>query len=240
MTKNEIMEDLYRISSDQYKKNVVRMGIPEEKCIGVSTGEIRKLAKRIGVCQSLSNGLWETGYHEAKILAVLIADINRMDFEHMDRLMKGVSSWDLCDHICKNLIIKMPNYEELIFKWCSDSRLYYKRASFSLMAAGLIHNKNLTMEEIDGYLGLIKNHGDDYRPHVKKAVSWALREIGKRDFNCQEKAIILAHEFCDSPSKNLIWIGKRALKELETLVAVEERDRLLRSNSKMGKKAGQS
>lgn len=235
MTKNEIIEYLNKISSDKFKSNVVKMGIPEENSIGVSTGDIRKLAKKLGVSQTLSNELWETGYHEAKLLSVLIANINMINFTYIDRIMNDVVSWDLCDHICKNLIVKIPNYQQLIFKWCDDSRVYYKRASYCLIATTVIHNKNLVTEEIDKYLDLIKSHADDGRPHVKKAISWALREIGKKDFHCQDKAIILAYEFCESSSKNVVWIGKDALKELETLVSVQERGRLITSNSKMGK-----
>lgn len=235
MTKNEIIEYLNKISSDKFKSNVVKMGIPEENSIGVSTGDIRKLAKKLGVSQTLSNELWETGYHEAKLLSVLIANINMINFTYIDRIMNDVVSWDLCDHICKNLIVKIPNYQQLIFKWCDDSRVYYKRASYCLIATTVIHNKNLVTEEIDKYLDLIKSHADDGRPHVKKAISWALREIGKKDFHCQDRAIILAYEFCESSSKNVVWIGKDALKELETLVSVQERGRLITSNSKMGK-----
>lgn len=221
MTKDEVIEYLNKISSDKFKKNVVKMGIPEENSIGVSTGDIRKLAKKIGVSQVLSNELWETGYHEARLLSVLIADINMINFTYIDKIMKDVVSWDLCDHICKNLIVNIPNYEQLIFEWCDDSRLYYKRASYCLIATTVIHNKNLATEEINRYLDLIKSYADDGRPHVKKAVSWALREIGKKDFQCQDKAIILAYEFCEGSSKNKIWIGKDALKELETLVLLK-------------------
>lgn len=235
MTKNEIIECLNKKSSDKFKNNVIKMGIPKENSIGVSTGDIRKLAKKLGVSQTLSNELWETGYHEAKLLSVLIADINMINFTYIDKIMQGVASWDLCDHICKNLIVNIPNYEQLIFEWCNDSRIYYKRASYCLIATTVIHNKNLDTEEIDKYLHLIKTYADDDRPHVRKAVSWALREIGKKDFQCQDKAIILAHEFCESSSKNIVWIGKNALKELETLVSVEQRGRLITSNSKMGK-----
>ncbi|WP_053956706.1 DNA alkylation repair protein [Inediibacterium massiliense] len=235
MTKNEIITYLNKISSNKFKNNVVKMGIPKENSIGVSTADIRKLAKKLGISQTLSNELWETGYHEAKLLSVLIADIDMINFTYIDRIMKDVVSWDLCDHICKNLIINIPNYEQLIFQWCDDSRLYYKRASYCLIATTVIHNKNLATEEIDRYLDLIKSYAEDGRSHVKKAISWALREIGKRDSLCHDKAIILAYEFCESSSKNVVWIGKNALKELETLVSVKERGRFIISNSKMGK-----
>lgn len=235
MTKDEIIAYLKSISSNKFKNNVVKMGIPEENSIGVSTGDIRKLAKKLKVSQSLSNELWETGYHEAKLLAVLIADIDMIDFAYINKLMEGVLSWDLCDHICKNLIVKMPNYKQLIFKWCDDYRMYHKRAAYCLIATTAIHNKKITTEEIDIYLDMIKSYSDDGRIHVKKAISWALREIGKKNYNCQEKAIILTYELCQSSSKNIVWVGKNALKELETLVSVEERGRLLTANSKTGR-----
>lgn len=232
---SEIIAYLNNISSDKFKNNVVRMGIPGDKSIGVSTGDIRKLAKKLGVSQSLSKELWETGYHEAKLLSVLIIDRDMIDFAYIDRIMEDVLSWDLCDHICKNLIVKIPGYEQIIFKWRDDNRIYYKRAAYCLMATTVIHNKKITIEEIDKYLDLIKSYSDDDRLHVKKAISWALREIGKKDFNCQEKAIILAYEFCESSSQNIAWIGKNTLKVLETLVSIEERSRLITSNSKMGR-----
>lgn len=237
MNKDEIIEYLNSISSDKFKNNVVKLGIPEKNSIGVSTGDIRKLAKKLGVNQKLANELWQTQYHEARLLSVLITDIELIDSEYINKLMEDVLSWDLCDHICKNLIIKFPDYEHFIVQWCDESRIYYKRAAYCLIATSAIHSKSLGIEKIDEYLDLIKTHCEDTRVHVKKAISWALREIGKRDFNCQEKAIILAYELRESDNKNIKWIAKDALKELETLVSVEERGRLLTANSKIGSKA---
>jgi len=110
----EIIEYLKQISSEKYKNNVIKLGIPEECSIGVSTGEIRKLAKKIGVSHDLAKDLWHTEYHEARLLAILIMDTKSVDFRFLDGLMKDIISWDLCDHICKNLIIKLPDYDDLI------------------------------------------------------------------------------------------------------------------------------
>ena len=100
-----------------------------------------------------------------------------------------------------------------------------------------VSDRAVTDDMLDYYLGLIAKYSDDEREHVKKAVSWALREIGKRDFNYNEKALLLAHEFAESDSKALKWIGKDAIKELETLVKAEGRGRLISSKSQMGKEA---
>nr|WP_300865239.1 DNA alkylation repair protein [uncultured Acetatifactor sp.] len=106
----------------------------------------------------------------------------------------------------------------LIEGWVTSSQTYRKRAAFTLIASSVIHEKKLTDDMLDYYLGLIARYSDDEREHVKKAASWALREIGKRDFNYNEKALLLAHEFAESDSKALNWIGKDTIKEFETLV----------------------
>ena len=179
--------------------------------------------------------LWRTGYHEAKLLAVLIFDKKSLSLNEAELLINDVYSWDLCDHLCKNLIIKLDGYKVLIEKWSKSTATYSKRAAFTLMASSVIHEKSISEDTIDGYLNLISEYSNDQRDHVKKAVSWALREIGKRDFNYQEKAILLAYELKEHGSKAQIWIAKDALKELEKLVKVEGRGRLISSDSKMGK-----
>lgn len=235
MTCDEVISELKSLSSEKYKANVVKMGIPEASSIGVSTGDIRKLAKSIEKSNEFAYKLWRTGYHEAKILAVLVFDKKYISLHDVDKLMNDVCSWDLCDHLCKNLIIKLKGYEELIGIWCDSKETYNKRAAFTLMASAVIHEKSIYDDIVDNYLKLIFEHSNDEREHVKKAVSWALREIGKRDYNYQEKAILLAYELKENGSKSQLWIAKDALKELEKLVKVEERGRLISSDSKMGK-----
>lgn len=235
MTCNEIIVELKGLSSEKYKASVVRLGIPEEESIGVSTGDIRKLAKTLPKSNELAFALWQTGYHEAKLLAVLLFDKKKLSLEQAGSLMRDVHSWDLCDHLCKNLLLKIPGCENLIFDWQMCGSTYYKRAAFTLIASIAIHKKELLEERIEEYLQLIRDNAGDEREHVKKAVSWALREIGKRDFNCQEKAVLLAQELKQSDDKVRVWIGKDALKEIENLVQVEGRGRLISADSKMGR-----
>lgn len=234
MKVQEIIEMLKELSSDKYKENVVKLGIPEEDSIGVSTGEVRNVAKKLQKSNELAYELWKTGYHEAKLLAVLLFENKQITIEDIKELMQDVYSWDLCDHICKNLIIKVPSYESLIYQWCDVDEVYYKRAAFTLIASTVTKNKKITMETIEKFLDIVKHNSNDSRLHIKKAVSWALREVGKKDFACQEKAILLAHELLDSDNKTQIWIAKDALKELEKLVQVEGRSRLISRDSKMG------
>lgn len=234
MTTNEIIESLKNMASSKYKENVVRMGIPAENCIGVSTVDIRKMVSKIGRSNEQAWELWHTGYHEAKILAVLLIEKKNTSLDDIRLMMKDVHSWDLCNHICKNLIIKLPEYKELIWEWKDNPGIYYRRAAFTLIASMSVHEKDMNENEITEYFQLIRDYADDNSDQVKKAISWALRELGKINSNYVERAIEVAYELKESPSKNCQWIGKDALKELETLVKAKGRSRLIASSSQMG------
>lgn len=235
MNYQTIIERLKALSSEKYKANVIKMGIPENDSLGVSTSDIRKLAKSIPNSNQTAYQLWNSNYHEAKLLAVLIFEKKKITLSEIKILINDVNSWDLCDHFCKNLIIKVPDYENLIYEWIVSNQTYIKRAAFTLIASDVIHNKKISDKTINNYLILIKNHSHDDQIHIKKAVTWALKEIGKKNFNYHEKALILAYELSENGDKTQQWIAKNALKELENLVKVEGRTRLISRNSKMSK-----
>lgn len=237
MTCQEIIMELQSRASEKYKANVVRMGIPEQYSIGVSTAIIRSLAKKIRKSNELAYELWGTEYHEAKLLAVLLFDKKNLSIGDIEYLMADVISWDLCDHLCKNLIIKLIDYDNLIVEWIVSSQIYKKRGAFVLMASSVVHNKDISDDALNDYLRLIYENSQDRREHIKKAISWALREIGKKDFNYNEKALLLAHDLKENGDKTQVWIAKDAIKELENLVKVDERKRLISANTKMGRKA---
>lgn len=233
---SEIIAYLQSIGSESHKKSLGRLGVQTDNAIGVPTPTIRKLANKVGRNQKLALDLWQAGLHETKLLAILVADPIEMSTAVVEQWLLGVISWDLCDHLCNNLIIYMPSCMERISIWAKDEREFFRRAAFSAIAMIMIHHKNIPDEQIDDYLLLIRDHACDSRNYVKKSISWALREIGKRHFSAQEKAIILAAELAQSISSGERWIGKDALKELEKLVEVPERCRLVPSHTKMGKK----
>lgn len=235
MNSHEMIEALKVQASEKHKASVIRMGIPEESCIGVSTADVRKFAKKTEKSNELAVELWNTGYHEARLLAVLLFEHRGLTHADIDKLMSEVVSWDLCDHLCKNLIIKRKDYGDFISEWILSSHIYKKRAAFTLMASAAIHDKGITDDTLDAYLKLIKEHSDSGHAHIKKAVSWALREIGKKDFTYNEKALILAHELLETGGKTQVWIAKDAIKELETVVKADGRARLISVNSGMGK-----
>ena len=223
MTCADIINKLKACSSQKYKENVVRMGIPEENSIGVSTADIRKMAKEIGRSNELAFELWKTGYHEARLLAVLLFEKKQVSHDDIEYLMGDVISWDLCDHLCKNLIIKMKDYDCFIKEWIRSSETYKLRAAFTLIASSAIHDDKLDEEAIDEYLMLIRECSNHPHEHVKKAVSWALREIGKIDYCNNEKALILAKELKENGNKTQLWIAKDALKEIENHEMMNEK-----------------
>lgn len=234
MNSNEIIEELKGQASEKHRAQVVRMGIPEENSIGVSTANIRGLAKQIGKSNELAFELWATGYHEARLLAVLLFEYKKMTESDIEKLMSDVISWDLCDHLCKNLIVKRKDYENFIFNWIVSPHTYKKRASFTLMASAVIHDKKISNDALDNYLKLIADHSENNQKHIRQAASWALKEIGKKDFDYNEKAILLAHNLEENGNKAQVWIAKEALKELESVVKVEGRTRLISTKTKMG------
>ncbi|GAA3025809.1 DNA alkylation repair protein [Tetragenococcus solitarius] len=235
MNDKEIIFELQSNASEKHKANVIRMGIPEEFTIGVSTATIRKLAKKVKKSNELAWKLWETKYHEAKLLAVLLFDISKISSEDIEYLMSNVISWDLCDHMCKNLIIKTDYCDKFITRWVKSFEIYKKRAAFTLIATSAMHVRNLTDDIIDDYLCLISEYSQVEHEHVRKAVVWALREVGKRDFSCNEKALLVAYKLKKSKNKEQVWIAKNAIKVIGNVVKVDERSRLLSVNTKKKK-----
>lgn len=234
MNSNEIINELKKMSDEKYKKNIIKLGIPEDRCIGVPMADLRKLSKNIKKDNDLARELWISGYHEAMLLSVLIMDKKSVTLEYIEEIMNDVISWDLCDHLCKNIIIKIKGYEDLIYKWSSSEKLYYKRAAFTLIASYVIHNKKADDEALNKMLQIIEENSDDDREHVKKAVLWALKEIGKKDMEWKDKSAKVSNKLILSGIKSKVWIGNNALKELNTLVKVEGRTRLISNKSKMG------
>lgn len=231
----DVLKKLNSLSDAQRKKNLVKLGIPEENSIGVSTGDIRQLAKKYPKDDLFARELWDTKIHEAKLLAVLLLVPKESNNDKINYFMNDIFSWDLCDHFCKNYLIKTKNYTQYIEEWVSEDRLYYKRAAFTLIASQTVKDKQIAEQDLEKFLSYIEEFSSDNRVHVYKAIAWALREIGKVNLDLQEKAIVTAYNLCESSDMTKQKIGKDALKELESLVQVEGRTRLISSKSKMAK-----
>ena len=232
----DVLQCLQANASQSHKNSVARMGVPPENAYGVSVAVIRKLAGQIWTNHALALSLWDTGNHEARLLAVLLADPEKIGNEQILLWLDDIVSWDLCDHVCKVLISKRAGACKLVGKLALGKKEFVRRAAFSTIANICMNRDDLDEEVIDDFLDIISQYADDDRNHVKKSVCWALREMGKRDWQCHERAVLLAAELKESPDKAERWTGRNALKELENLVSAPERKRLLTRKSKMGAK----
>ncbi len=207
---------------------MARFGINPENTYGIGIPDLRKLAREIGVDHALSLQLWESSVHEARILASMIDDPGLVTQTQMDSWVKDFDSWDVCDQCCANLFDRTEFAYQKAAAWSSHHREFIKRAGFALMASLARHDKGAHDEAFAAFFPIIKSQSTDDRNFVKKAINWALRQMGKRSPGLNIKAIETAREIREMDSKSARWIASDAIREL-TGRAVQERLRRLGS-----------
>lgn len=214
MNVKEIIILLKKHSNPKNKEGMVRFGINPKYALGVRVPFLRDLAKRIGRDHKLAQDLWKTKIHEARILASMIEEIEKVTAKQMEEWVKGFNSWDLCDQCCMNLFDKIPIAWEKAIAWTERKEEFIRRAGFALMACFAWHDKKAKDGDFIKFFPVIKKYSTDERNFVKKAVNWALRQIGKRNSNLRKKAIRLAKEIQKINSKSAKWIANDAIREL--------------------------
>ncbi|MGK9475700.1 DNA alkylation repair protein [Melioribacter sp. OK-6-Me] len=213
-TKEKVMHLLLSKRNEKNKTGMARYGINVEKAFGVSLNELRDIARRIGKNHELAKELWESGYHEARHLAVLIEELDKVTKKQMEKWVHDFDSWDLCDGTCIHLFRKTPFANDKINRWMKNDEEFVRRASFTLIATLALHDKKADDVTFINYLSDIKRYSYDERNFVKKAVNWALRQIGKRNINLNRLAVQIAQELKNSNTKSARWIGSDAYREL--------------------------
>ena len=217
------MEKLRAAASPSWAANsMARFGIETASAYGVSMPAIRKLAREIGKDHALALQLWDSGVHEARILAALVDDPAQVTEEQMERWVGQFDSWDVCDQCCGGLFDKTPLAYAKAAEWSHRQEEFVKRAGFALMAYLAVHDKKAPDEPFVGFLSDIKRESADGRNFVKKAANWALREIGKRSPTLNGVAIGAAEEIAQIDSRPARWIASDALRELKS-EAVQKR-----------------
>lgn len=218
-------------ASATHKARVVKLGIPEAQSLGVPMPEIRRIARNLvrstGRSNDLAHDLWATGIHEARLLAALVFDPATLPVEDAADLIDDVVSWDLCDHLCNNLYLHLPDRELLIARWWDAEPLYTRRAAFALIASIATHEQTLDHDSITSYLTWIEGAAEDPRPHVQKAVEWSLREVGQRSIELRDRALTVAEQLRESPNTSKSRVGRLASKFLSSLVEAKGRRRLV-------------
>ena len=220
--KDIVIEKLKNVSEQAYKEKLVSFGVPPDNVLGVRKPAIRKIAKEIKRDHQLAMELWHSGIHEARILVTMIADHRQLTVTKMEQLLDDVNSWDLCDSLCFNLFYQHEKAWELPYNWMKSDKEFTKRAGFALIAKLALGDKNISDDHYTDYLSKILVYAEDERLYVKKAVSWAVRQIGKRNFNLNARAQKAAEQLIASDNKGAHWAGKDALRELKSN-AIQER-----------------
>ena len=198
-------------------ENVVgmaRFGISSKDTLGIAIPILRDLAKEIGKNHPLALELWKSGIHEARILAGFIDDPDKVTNSQMEKWVKDFDSWDVCDQVCSNLFDKTEFAYEKAEEWADKKEEFVKRAGFVLMAALAVHDKDSADKVFLSFLSIVKREATDDRNFVKKAVNWALRQIGKRNSKLNKAAIKTAREIQTMSPKTARWIAADALREL--------------------------
>jgi len=195
---------------------MAKFGMAVENRLGVSVPEMRRIAKETGPNHALAAKLWKTGIPDAIILASMLAVPEELSEADLEAWVSSFNSWDVCDQVCMNLFENTPLARRKILKWSEREEEFVKRAAFALIACLARHDKQAADQEFIGYLPVIKRGATDERNFVRKAVNWALRNIGKRNARLNKAAIKTAREIQRLDSKAARWIAADTLRELES------------------------
>ncbi|MGY2066940.1 DNA alkylation repair protein [Blastococcus sp. SYSU DS0619] len=218
---DEVLARLRALADPARLPGMARYGIATEHAYGVTVGELRAVAKEIGRDRDLAAQLWDSGGHEARILASLLDDPARVDDAQFERWAAGFDSWDLCDQVCQNLLrYAAPAWTKAV-EWTTRPEPLVKRAGFTLMAGLAVAEKRTDDERFAALLAPLAAGADDDRPLVRKGASWALRAIGKRSTGLHRLAIETAEQL-RAGGAGARWAGADALRELHS-PAVRER-----------------
>ncbi len=221
MQYEDILNELKSLSNPKAVEGMVRFGINTENTLGVSVPNLRKIAKKIGGDHALAQQLWASGIHEVRILASMIDRPEMVTEEQMESWVKDFDSWDVCDQCCMNLFDKTSFAYRKAMEWSTKEGEFIKRAGFAMMACLVWHDKKADDKQFEPFLPIIKREASDNRNFVKKAVNWALRQIGKRSLNLNEKAVETAREIQQIDSKSAKWVAANAIQELTSPAVLE-------------------
>lgn len=211
---DDIIAQLKSLANPHNVEGMARFGIASAHTLGISLPALRDIAKAHRRDHALALKLWDSGIHEARILATIIDDPQQVTPEQMEAWAADFDSWDVVDQACINLFQKTPYADQKIREWYTRDEEYVRRAAFSLIATVAVHHKTASDAQMESYYTLIKQAATDERNFVKKAVNWALRQIGKRSRALNASALALAREIAALDSRSAKWIAADAIKEL--------------------------
>ncbi|HIH01738.1 TPA: DNA alkylation repair protein [Thermoplasmata archaeon] len=216
MEARKVISKLRSMANPRNVEGMARFGINTENALGISVTSLRKYAKTIGTDHALALELWDSGIHEARILAAIVDDPSEVTEEQMEHWVRDFDSWDVCDQACTSLFDRTPFAFSKAAEWSHREEEFVKRAGFAMMAGLAAHHKSAPDEMFVVLLEHVKRESTDDRKYVKKAVNWALRGIGKRNLHLNAMAIEAAAQISEIDSRPARWIASDALRELSS------------------------
>jgi len=213
---DEVIKELESKADPEYRDGLARYNLSIDNSLGVRAPDLHRIAKRIGTDHALALRLWNNKWREARSIAFLIADPAQVTEELMEEWVAQFDNWGVCDGCCGYLFDRTPFAWSKALEWAEREEEFVKRAGFVLMASLSVHDKGASDEAFLKFLPVIKAHSGDERNFVKKAVNWALRQIGKRNLSLNKAAIETAEEIIELGTKSGRWIARDALRELRS------------------------
>lgn len=215
-TRTLVLRELHGLANARVRAQMAYFGVKVKKAYGISAPLLHALARRIGKDHMLAQELWNSGIHEAQILATFIGEPDKVTARLMEKWARDFDSWDVVDSTCCYLFAWTNLAWHKALPWSRRKGEFQKRAAFSIVACLSYKDKTAPDVRFQKFLDVIEREASDDRNFVRKAVNWALRNIGKRNVNLNVAAIETAERIRKQPSWAARWIAADALRELKS------------------------
>ncbi len=222
-TADEIVAHLHTLASNESRASMARLGIVTDLALGISNAVLNPIARQLKRDHVRAQVLWTSDVREARLLAILTDEPSKVTRAQVDAMAAGFGSWEIVDHAAY-LICEAKLAHEIIPAYAADEREFVCRTAFSTIATAAVHLKKEPDDTFVAWLNLIEARAGDDRNFVKKAVNWALRQVGKRSLALHTPTLRLSEKLAASDNKAARWIGKDAVRELtdpKTLARIE-------------------
>ncbi|TPI27005.1 DNA alkylation repair protein [Mesorhizobium sp. B3-2-1] len=212
-TAQDIVAHLRSIGTMENRTGMARFGINTATALGIGNADLRPLARKVKRNHERALALWDSGIREARLMAAFTGEPKKIGIEECRRWAGDFDSWEIVDTV-SDLFVDTPFWRQLVEEFAADQREFVRRTAFAMLAWAAVHLKKEPDTTFQGDLPLIESHSRDERNFVRKAVNWALRQIGKRSMSLHGPALALANRLANSTDKTARWLGKDAVKEL--------------------------
>lgn len=212
-TAEEIVAHLHSLASAESRAGMARLGIVTNRALGISNAVLNPIARQVKRDHTRAAALWASDVREARLLGILTEEPSKMTRAQLDAMAAEFDSWEIVDHTA-HLICEAKLAHEIIPAYAADEREFVRRTAFSTIATAAVHLKKEPDDTFVAWLDLVEAYAGDDRNVVKKAVNWALRQVGKRSPALHGPALRLAEKLAASDNKAARWTGKDAVREL--------------------------